>query len=148
MNHLELKEDGDPVPCLWVDHLSCVVEHPASDAEPVLAPILGLEKKDINDDIDNNDEGDVSRDHLSKQPADHCAQGHHRLHLPAQLLGDPADGGVGPPVLGHDIAVEVLSYDTHPIQLSIHSKSNVHLAGRQLVSMLRKGQQDRRFLPL
>ena len=45
MNHLELKEDGDPVPSLWVDHLRSVVEHPASDAEPVLAPILGLENR-------------------------------------------------------------------------------------------------------
>ena len=42
MTHFELKEDGAPVPSLRVDHLRRVVEHPASDAEPILAPILGL----------------------------------------------------------------------------------------------------------
>ena len=133
MTHLELKEDGDPVPSLWVDHLRSVVEHPPSDAEPVLAPILGLDKQILMMIMIIMVIMMKMMSHLSKQPADHCAQGHRRLHLPAQLLGDPADGGVSPPVLGHDIAVEVLSYDTHPIQLSIHSKSNVHLAGRQLV---------------
>ena len=96
--YLKLEEYGEPVASLGVGHLGRVVEDPAGDAEPVLAAALGP----------------------GKQPADHRAEGDGGLQLPAQPLLQAADGGVGPPVLRHHVAVEVLADDALTIELSTH----------------------------
>ena len=43
------------------------------------------------------------------------------LHLPAEGVADPADGCVGPPVLGDHVAVEVLAHDVDTVQLPVNT---------------------------
>ena len=43
------------------------------------------------------------------------------LHLPAEAVADPADGCVGPPILGDHVAVEVLAHDVDTVQLPVNT---------------------------
>jgi hypothetical protein len=43
------------------------------------------------------------------------------LDVPAYVRGDTADGGVGPPVSCHDVAVQLLLLYGHPVNIAANS---------------------------